>query len=738
MVDQERLQRLIKFQPKKVEKVEHVKTVPSPPPPSKVVTRTVPRTPKEKIQFLEKRGFVPEATTEKIEKISQEIKQRKEIKKSPTLKTYTRSEWVSQKQRRMVESEKQLRETEQTITELKDDVTYRYIHPKTGEPTHLLGRHIKSMYLVPHAEQSKKIYLQEKKGYFKALDLPHSATIKETPTGYIVQRDIQAEQQTDWERLSGVQQVGKAAYVGLTQWPGTLWEAFTSPITGKGVKEYSKELVLWEAGTWEQAKGIHKGESPWAFIGSTLTTPAVIEAATLGIFKGAGILARPVARAGIRTGARFAGRIAMAIPDEKLYSHFAKKLVESPLGKRIWEWSAKGYKFGYRLAPGGTRPIRKVLDMGKYLRGEKITQKLISGRSLERVWLSPSARKFAQEDIAKRIGKRISIGFPKKDDMVMSVLKQDTRLVGKKLVTYQKTFYTGYTPLPKIAGKTIYKAPGFIRGETTVGISLKGLSVESGKSKWFRTVGEWRSIQTWKPGTPISPVKLVLLSPEKRWHLIALGKKRLPLSFRYAKEAVASLRPKLDVSLYRPSKTIGFKAGKLGITQRLSAPVITTGIPESEIFTMFGITKLGKHVIRPKQDRVRLPTMESRRDTILGVSPVDISAFAMIRDVKQGFRQRYGLDISPAQIKDMDLGLSQQLSMQQAQLAKSVVLPTPSKPEYYTPKPFTAVPIVLPKPKLYGRGRKQLLEELYGLKYRERTFKIPTIKQLFGIKNIGK
>lgn len=699
---------------------------PAPSPPKRVYKSVMGK----KLGILERKGFMPPGITEKIEKVAEEKTKWEDVRTGPRFKTFTGREWLQTTTERMMEREQQWKEMERVRGEIDPGVTYSYVHPMTGEKTHLLGEHIVSMYIDPAVEQAKSGFLQSQQVYRHAQFLPPSVKVKETPKGYEIHRDIVAESRVDWEKLSPAQQVGKSAYVGLTQWPGTLIEAFTSPITGKPVKEYSKELITWEASTWEQAKGIHRGESPWPFIGSTLTTPAVVEAVTLGIFKGASILVRPVARAGIRTGARITHRIVSVIPDEKIYSHFVGKLVESPLGKKIWEWSSKGYKFGYRLAPGGTTPIRETIGMGKYLRGEKITQKLISGGRLERVWLSPSAQKFAQQDIAKHLGRRISIGFPKPGGE-MSVVQKTTKfggVFGKKLITYQKTFYTGYRPFPKIAGATVYRAPGFIRGGTTPGIALKGLPVESGKSQWFRTVGEWRSIQAWKPGTPISPVRTVLLSPEKRWHLVALGKKRLPLSFRRAKEAVASLRPQFDISLYRPSKTIGVSA-----IQRLEAPVIIGGIPLGEIATIYGISKLGKFISKPRQDRFKLPTIETRRDLVF--APMRVSALAKAPAIKPvtSTVPKLGFDITNILTSRFDMGPLYMPKTEQKFDTRGLlpILGTPVS-RY---QPTGVIPVVIPWGGTFGRRRQAVYPDPFAdLEYKIRVFKLPKFKlpNIFG------
>jgi len=142
-----------------------------------------------------------------------------------------------------------------------------------------------------------------------ARNLPPSATIEKTPTGYVVHRDVLAEQRAEYQSLGPIQQFGRAFYVGVTQWPSTIYNAFT----GKPVKEYSKELISWESGAWEQAKN----KDYLGFTASTLTTPAMTDivlpyVGAYGITKGLGYIGRAgialSARAGASVGTRILGK----------------------------------------------------------------------------------------------------------------------------------------------------------------------------------------------------------------------------------------------------------------------------------------------------------------------------------------------------------------------------------------------------------------------------------------------
>jgi len=622
------------------------------------------------------------------------------------------------------------------------------------------GTYLKHILKTKYIDLAEKQYILEQAQWQKSIKTPVGSTYVKTPTGYIMQRDVLKEAQAEWKTLTPAQQIGKTAYVAATHWPQILWEAFTSPFTSRDVKTYQKELIGWEKAQWERAKTGGIG----GFIGHTLITPSMIEVYTLGTAKGLSMAIRPVTRGIIRTGVRLGTRISRFVPEEKLLTQpIISKIVKTPVISRAYQWAGKGYRFGYRLAPSGTIPVRKTISTSLFT-GEKISQKLVSGRVLERVWLSPIAQKQAQKRIASMIGRRISIAFPK-EDMISKIIRQETKLAGKRLVTRQTTLYMGMglepakggiggfvRALPKAKIQTLFTGKGFTPLYTEIHKDIYGMFVAIREPAQLKVgagaIARIRAIQKGLAQIGTRPSKITafpalgreamkgkafeMATAQQEW-IRKYYLKHPFKAFIESRRGIQIIVPKPSVEVLRRATRTGFAGGRLGIVQRLQAPIVMGEIPvvETGMFYM-GVHEPVKTIIPEVK---KIPMVRQFKGELFGYAPATMTGIlpVLVSDVTTKVRQTQyqTIALTPKQMtKQM---LSQQKALVQAQ-KQATVQPKFQITQFITP---SFLPFMLPHPTLYGRGEQFYDYDLWGLQYRKREFKIPSIQQLFGIKKRG-
>ena len=699
-----------------------------------------------------------------------------------------------------------------------------------------------------HKSQAEKGYESAQEQYIKALGLKPYERVrevyKETPSGkkvellgFQISTDVEAKAQQEWKELGKpksiwdigsklvtgytIPQAGKAAYVGATQWPATLWESFTSPITGKPAKEYGKELVEWEAGTWEQAKS----KDYLGFIGSTLTTPAMIEVYMLGLMKGASVVARPASRAGIRAGVHVASKASRfaGIPASKIVSKipYGSKLISpgfKTVAKRSYQWGAKGYKFGYRLAPGSTQPIRRTALSGLFPE-EHITQKLTYGKSFERAWMSPVAQKAAAKRLASKLGLYHSeLTFPKATDVTgvsrYSTVMKETRLVGKKLVTQKYTQYAGLgleAPVGDIGGYTfrtvaehklahglvespIFKGLGVTKlfkyrtkelyglgmgifqrrpkPEIRIGIGLfgkirettfarvlagsrptklsafsemfkkghvssRGWAVDRSLSTTFPykelVKGKTLGAGTFEKGWGGDIIRETFAKPAQR----AAEKYSLKHAMRHpfylwkTEKAIQPLIMKPTTKHIIKTPSTGFVAGRLGVIQRLQAPIIPASIPTFELPILYGVTKITGEISIPRQREIVSPTIISRRKRAFAMAPVSITgpSSAMRNILSQDLEQIPTYKQAKIQTPQSIQGL---INIQDVkQVSGLITTTTPVAKPLKQPTVYSFVsapaPIIFPLSGLYGYGRRFPDKDYWRKRFLYREFFVPTL-----------
>ena len=290
--------------------------------------------------------------------------------------------------------------------------------------------------------------------YTSALGLKPYQYVRETKTGYSIETDLEAKASYEWERSSPIQKTVRAMTVGITQFPRFYLGGFLD------TEQYGKDLVVEESQVWSKVKS---GDWKAAYV-YTGTSPLAQEAAFLGIMKGAGWVARPVARGLIRGSAHVGGKIVRfaGVSTSKVVSKIgASRFVSTgakEVGKRTYQWAAHGYKFGSRLVPGGARQVSRVpLKTGM----ERMSKTIVTGgkHRLERVWMSPTQQAVAKVGIAKKLAAKpvMDMPFPKSGHDVVFTQTGSWKLKGTTLTQKIATSTTKYVdPDPWIIGdKTI-------------------------------------------------------------------------------------------------------------------------------------------------------------------------------------------------------------------------------------------------------------------------------------------
>jgi hypothetical protein len=415
--------------------------------------------------------------------------------------------------------------------DIEPELSYRYEHPEHGWIT-TKGATLISKYYSPEKETDIKEAITSLESQLrKAKTMPSYITPKKTEKGWEFHVDIVKKQREEWKKLSPGIQTGKTLFVAFTHWPQTLWEAGTSPLTGKTAKQYQKELITWEHMTWQQAK-----KKDWGGLAiSTITSPAVIEAVTLGALKGLSLVAKPIASrvlsATFKATTKTYGTMSKILPEEKILFKFKGKPVIQQfyktksgmyikgMSKKMYQWTYKGYKWGHRLAPSGVKPLRETVTT-KLFEHAKITQKLTYGEKIERAWLSPQAQKLAKKALQKKLTAPVKITFPTSEELFGGYYDKLGRFIqtGKEYTTV-----VGYTKIKTmpfslksrkllVTYETIAKSklPYAVAPEKTFGYTFKTIA-EHMKAFNLSNIRTIKDISQFKGVTPLkgSPFKTV-------------------------------------------------------------------------------------------------------------------------------------------------------------------------------------------------------------------------------------
>ena len=283
------------------------------------------------------------------------------------------------------------------------DTSYTFISPETGKRTVALGKTIHWKFFDKPIGQLETAIGKRQEFREEISDLPGYVDISRTKEGYSFEIDIQKKASMEWKEagkteslidigfklVSGhtPEQISKALFVGVTQFPRTVLEGLTSIVTGEAPSErgYAESLIAWESGTFEQARTIHKGGSAIPFIRSTALSPAITHfvvpllaglGAGLGIgaIKSASVTAGKLAETGLISYASYEiGKSAIDDPVET----FSTVALTLPLammgystGHRIGFGRMEAFLYGRRTyAPGSLEAIRfkEALKVGRLL-----------------------------------------------------------------------------------------------------------------------------------------------------------------------------------------------------------------------------------------------------------------------------------------------------------------------------------------------------------------------------------
>jgi len=179
------------------------------------------------------------------------------------------------------------------------------------------------------------------------------------------------------------------------------------------------------------------------FAKDVVLSPAMMEVYGYGGFKVLSAAARPVTRGVIRgltnVGSktlRFSGSSLSRIP-------ILSKIAKTEVGIRSYQWATQGYKFGKRLAPGGAKDISRI-----YIGKSEIMSKTVveGGKKIERIWMSPAQQRTANIALAKKLMEpaTIDIPFPKSGSDVIFTKTGSWQMKGNKLFRNITTFSSGY------------------------------------------------------------------------------------------------------------------------------------------------------------------------------------------------------------------------------------------------------------------------------------------------------
>jgi len=266
--------------------------------------------------------------------------------KPPVKKTYTTQEWIQKTHTEQEEADIALSELKRQEREI-DPTQYYYV----GEDR---DRYMKGIILKGHLQkdiesvEKYQLMAQRQAGEARGMFAQYpGATIVRTPEGYTVKRDIVAEQQREWRKLSPFQQFGKALFVGATEWPS----AIVGAVTGADVQ---RQLIEKEAVTWKHAQRVHKGDIT-PFIADVGLSPAmthVVYPGVIGISAGAGIGAVKAVSVG-------AGTVAETELLVQSIHHIGKSVYEEPVGTLVslgisMPFVIPGYRVGHRFGYGRT------------------------------------------------------------------------------------------------------------------------------------------------------------------------------------------------------------------------------------------------------------------------------------------------------------------------------------------------------------------------------------------------
>lgn len=434
-----------------------------------------PSNTKEKINQLKRRVVVAQYKAKKASEI-------------PLIQTYTQEAATTREIRETEQAKENLESLKALKSQMLSTPDQKYIIGGNnalanigGPSVTVSGSYVVEHSLNPAIETSKEYYKYKQDTLSYISGLHPSAKVIYSPDKISVKHDVVTEAQSEWKTLNPLQQIGKTVWTTVTHFPETMYNAILSPVgLAPGVKEYQRNLITWEASTWQMAKekdyiGIVK-EAAW----NPLTQEVVIVGLTMGLAKVAPIVGRGLVKGGYKTGSFVYKTVGEIIP---LNRFIPKSLVES-LGKSsiardIYHWGVKGWRFGYRPISEGAETFRKTLSVG----GEsyELTGKVITSSSkMERVLMSPEGWANAQSRLTSRLGTTFDIirtpeGL-KGPGTIKGVYATETKIVGKKLVT--RSLYLEKIPTIIKNPSSFYSAGIELGGDISKMYSVQGFSRE--------------------------------------------------------------------------------------------------------------------------------------------------------------------------------------------------------------------------------------------------------------------
>ena len=166
-------------------------------------------------------------------------------------------------------------------------------------------------------------------------------------------------------------QMGRAAYVGFTQWPDIVVSPALRIITsgrertiwniGESVKDWQSDIITRESQTWGM---VGRGDMG-GFATSTLLSPAVMEAGFSAVALGAGKLVGTAFKGiGSKVGSRVVGKgvrgyqfVKGFVPEESLIGRGLSRLSGTSFGSNVYSYAVKGFR--PRTIYKGLRPVSR-------------------------------------------------------------------------------------------------------------------------------------------------------------------------------------------------------------------------------------------------------------------------------------------------------------------------------------------------------------------------------------------
>ena len=441
---------------------------------------------------------------------------------------------------------------------------------------------------------------------------------------------------------------------------------------------------------------------------------------------------------GVKTGTKTAirklpalyGKFTKVFPEERIVSPFARRVGTTTVGRRVYLWGAKGYRFGQKVLPGASKASKVKIGLADAT-AKRVPYKL----KMQRVFLSPSQYEKASKEIAKKVGqKSIDITFPtirtvgSGKRIIGTVTQESYKMRGlfrKSLV--RTAVYGEYSrEISKGGGRQLigYKFRSIpLKGGFTR-FALEGADEPIQSTGWYA-----KTKQMYKTGytqtMPTESGALIdynkgfgsigspLLDAKPGQYRRFMKDKRMAEFIRDG-GAMQPVAPQIQFpytvmretpsTLYRGGRGVSFVIPSQSFRFGFLGGFVPIGLKSFRRETKRLPYRVTIPSFRQEKGYGKLPSVDVMQST--GMGSVSIPSF------------------------DVDVPAVPDVSMAQLTAQKTAVVAPPliGSRQSFKAKPSVGLPLVFPKDRLRGRGALSGGEKLFGKRYRFREFKIPELK----------